>query len=122
MQGAKQERGKYLGNVVTPQNRRELMKNLKQAYIDQSNRRYAAEKEGDLDHEPPTEKELNYLAEAYAKFTVNKEQKHYKAYLEGKSFYKYRGQVFPVITEGFAKEARTAKQIIDINKVNTEEE
>lgn len=42
--------------------------------------------------------EITMLAETHAKLEVKKQQKHLKAYLKGKKFYKLYGRTFPVIT------------------------
>lgn len=42
--------------------------------------------------------EIDILAKRYANFEVKREQKHLKAYLKGKKFYKVYGRTYPVLT------------------------
>lgn len=104
--------------MVTPENRRQFMETQKQIFKDQ----YKSRLDKGKVEEELTDKELEREADKFARFVVNREKKHLQAYIRGDQYYKYQNQMLPVITSDFAKTARTADQIIDINKVETEEE
>jgi hypothetical protein len=68
-----------------------------------------------------SEEELDSMAFRFGKYQVNKENKHYKAWLKGKSSFVYKGQTFPVLTEKFLNNSKSIKDIIKVeeNGVNT---
>lgn len=123
-----------MGSVITVKNRREYMKSQEEAYIRNENEMYEARKakilemEGEdsekqaeidaLEEQRMSEDRLKLAAKNYAVFQANKESKHYKSYLAGKAAYKYRGQVFPVLTEEFIMRAKSLKPIINIEEEN----
>lgn len=109
------KRGGYMGDVVTAENRREYIQNQARLYREQLERTQTEENK-------KTEDELNAESQGYGLFRARKEQKHFKAYLRGDSFYVYAGQTFPVMTGEFIREARTANQLIDIHKIENKEE
>ena len=103
-------RGGYMGDIITPANRRRYVYDQARAYKEQYLRTTAEEKR-------IPEDQLDQEADGYGRYRANRENKHHQAYLKGRTTYKYKGQLFPVMTGQFVKEARTAQQIIDLHKV-----
>lgn len=102
------KRPKYLGNIITSENRNEYIKQQKEAYIS----RYKP-KEGE---EPLTESELEKQAYDFAKLMVKKSQLELKAYIKGDKFFKYKGSFVPVMTEEFIRSTKSLKEIIKIDE------
>ncbi len=61
-----------------------------------------------------TDNQLQKEAEYYAQYVVNKEKKHFEAYLRGEKSFRYKKRRFPVMTEEFIKNSSDAKDIINI--------
>ena len=81
---------RYLGAIITPQNKGEFIKRYKQDYITR------IENQGNP--EGYSDSEIAVLAKGYANFMVKREKKHLKAFLKGYKNYKLYGEVFPVMT------------------------
>lgn len=79
--------GPFNGPVVTAANRRMYLNVYATNFIKSHQEEYP-----DLNAE-----ELMELALLYAKRQIVREQKHLKAYLKGKAFYKYRKAMIPVL-------------------------
>jgi len=63
-----------------------------------------------------SEQELNEMAARFGRYQANKENKHYKAWLKGKSSFVYKGQAFPVLTEKFLNYSKSIKDIIKVEE------
>lgn len=61
--------------------------------------------------EQMNERELEELSWRFARNQTNKEQKHYRAWERGDSFYTYKGNRFPVMTEEFINKTKEIKEI-----------
>ncbi len=97
----------YLGSNVNPENRREFINKQ----IELFKQKYERTKKED---DEITDNQLQKEAEHYARYVVNKEKKHFEAYLRGEKSFKYKKRVFPVMTEEFIKNSSDVKEIINI--------
>lgn len=119
----------YLGSRITAATRNRYEEKqaemFKQKYIrDVESKREQIKKQEDktedeiqaeintFNSEQVSEQELEAMAKRFARYQTNKEQKHYKAWLQGKAWFKYKGQNFPVITERFVSEGKDVHEII----------
>ena len=100
----------YAGNVITPSNRRSFIEGQAELYKKQYLR-------ANKDKESISDIELEQIAYGYGKHMANKEVKHFKAFIKGDVNYKFKGTSFPVMTKESIKKAKTAEEIIEINKV-----
>lgn len=82
----------YGGIIVTPENRRSLLGSLSAEFINNFAKEF-----DDND-------ELFATSQQYARDVIAKERKHYKAFLEGKSQYKYKGAQYLVTKVPFEDE------------------
>jgi hypothetical protein len=131
------EHSKFMGTVMTPTLRREYMKKqaegfkaqyiadveLKRSTIQEQEDKSAEEIAKEVDEfneKQVTEAELDSLAERYSRFQINKENKQFKAWMKGESYYTYKGKTFPVITERFLKESQSIKDIVKVEGNNDE--
>lgn len=122
----------YLGSRITAENRREY----EQSVIDSNIQRMMFDIEAEIerimfqedkddteinkelelfDKSKMTDGAIKMLAKTQARFQVNKENKHYKAWLKGRSFFKYKGQMYPVMTDKFIKDSQSIKDIVKID-------
>lgn len=101
----------YAGTVITPANRLEFELRQVEAYKEQYYRVTPEETQKNPN-------EVEQVAKAYARFQANREVKHFNTFLKGKTSYKFHGMPYPVLTRASIKEAKTADQIIEINKVD----
>ena len=97
----------YLGSNVNPENRREFINKQ----IELFKQKYERTKK---EYDEITDNQLQKEAEHYARYVVNKEKKHFEAYLRGEKSFKYKKRVFPVMTEEFIKNSSDVKEIINI--------
>lgn len=95
----------YLGSRVMPETRNRFIEQQVEGYIQNYINRTKEE-------DRVEDNELQKMARGYARYQVNKENKHYKAWLANKVFYKYKGTTFPVLTEDFLKASSSIKDII----------
>lgn len=79
----------YCGATITPENRRQYLSNYKKVFYEQI--------VGNEKYESLSEEELEKTSEIYAKFEVQREQKHFKAWLKNATMYKFKGKMFPVL-------------------------
>lgn len=101
------EMSKYLGSMITPENRFEFERNQKKLYKQNYLDKVEEEERG-------SEEQIERMASDYARYQSNKEIKHFKAWLMGKDVYSYRGTRFPVLTESLLKETSSVKEIVNI--------
>lgn len=108
-------RSPFMGSRLTVANRRAFLESQKEIFIQNQQKFYEdrrteiMEQEGtdeekqfelqQLEDQKYSKESLEKKARLFATFQANKEVKHYKAYLAGQLFYKYKGQIFPVVTE-----------------------
>ena len=107
-------RSDYLGSVITAENRRTFMEKQKELYI--QNYYNKTEEESQLPEET-----VSQMAEEYAVYQVNKENKHYKAWLKGKLSYSYKGTTFPVLTKSLIEKTSSVKEIVNVKHGDEEE-
>ena len=81
----------FLGVVITPENRNTVIANFFNVFLKKVNE--------DEKYQGLTEVEKKELSRVYALMEVNRQKKHYDAWLKGKTFYKYKGKIYPVLTE-----------------------
>jgi hypothetical protein len=81
----------YIGRIISPENRNRIKGELQAYFI---NTIAKQEKYGELSNEG-----ILTAANTYANHFVGRERKHFAAYLEGKSFYDYKGATYPVLTD-----------------------
>lgn len=79
----------YCGAKITPKNRRQHLENFRKVFYEQI--------KGDAKYENMTEEDLDKTSKIYAKLEVQREQKHFKAWLKNKSMYKFKNKMFPVL-------------------------
>lgn len=105
------ERTPFCGEVITPQNRNQMMQVFYHKFMDWL-------------HQDEAFKDKPYevkraRANFYARLECNREVKHYKAWLKGKTSFTYHGKLYQVLTETPEEEkARFLSDQLDL----TEEE
>lgn len=104
--------GTYVGSRITAENRRAFMEKQKERYREH----YEEQLEKGEIEEPWTEERLERVCEEYARVIVNRENKHYKAYLKGKKFYTYKGRRYPVATDIFLRHSQSLKEQMQRNE------
>lgn len=130
---------KYVGSNITPEKRR-AYEELQAKYFRE---RYVAdvvakrEKIKNQEGKPPeeieievqkfnseqiNERELEEMSWKFARNQTNKEQKHYRAWEKGHSFFMYKGNRFPVMTEEFINKTKEIKEIEQLKQELKEEE
>lgn len=133
-----EKKSPYMGSIVTPENRKEYEVKQAEAFKERyvadiirqrseiSSQEDKTEDEIRLEidkfnKEQISETELDEMAKRFARFQTNKEQKHYKTWLSGRSFFRYKGRTFPVITEKFLKQTKSIKDIVKVNENEIED-
>lgn len=133
-----QKKSPYMGSIVTSENRNEYeikqAEAFKERYVadvkrqreEISNQEDKTEDEirfeiEQFNKEQISEEELESMAKRFARFQTNKEQKHYKTWLSGGSFFRYKGRTFPVITEKFLKQTKSIKDIVKVDENEIED-
>lgn len=117
----------YMGSRVTAENRTEYLTAQVNGFKEQYTAKVVAEREKILSSDKTkdeidslieefnakqiSEARLHELALKFSLFQANKEVKHYKAWLKGASYFKYAGQVFPVLTQRFLENSQSIKEI-----------
>lgn len=121
-------RSGYMGSRITSENRREYMDRQEGAYKDRhranihaqlqkikgqddKTEEQIAQEVGVFEQGQLTPEELDQAAKDFAKFQVGKERKHYKAWLDGKTVFRYRGQSHPVMSEAFLMASKSLEEI-----------
>lgn len=124
---------KYLGSRITPETRRAYEELQSRYFIERFTADVVAKREKIKNQEGKTieeieeevrkfnseqmnERELEELSWRFARNQTNKEQKHYKAWQRGDSFYIYKGNRFPVMTEEFINKTKEIKEIEQLKK------
>lgn len=102
------KKSKYLGSIITPENRLQYISEQKKAYIS----RYSP-KEGE---EPLTDEELEDKAYKFAKHMAQKSQLELKAYLKGQTTFKHKGAILPVMTDDFIRNTHSLKEILKLDE------
>lgn len=119
---------KYLGSVITPQNRNIFAaaqsEYFKERYLlEMKTDKEAAILAGDdakvkkIDEEMFNEEVLQEVSDRFGRYQCNKEQKHYAAWQKGLKFYKFHDNRFPVLTEDMVN-----KDLIEIERLALAEE
>lgn len=117
----------YFGSSITASNRRDYMSKqaemFKERHIAEVIRKRDEIKKKDISEdemnveldafnkEQLTDEQLEMSSRRFAIFQVNKENKHYKAWLKNKAWYRYKGNRFPVISQEFLDKTETVKPI-----------
>jgi hypothetical protein len=133
-----QPKSKYMGSSLTVFNRREFGESKKEQYIQMHTEKYEARKkeilslEGTeeekqaelkvLDEQQLSPEQLEKRAVDFARYEVNKEQKHFKAYCKGQNFFRYQGMMHPVLTEEFLLKAKGLKEIHNLEDEQVHED
>lgn len=118
----------FLGSKISPKNRRAYMRSQIEYFIERhtadvisGREKIESQKdktEDEISHEvalynmsQPTEEEQLGMAERFARYQCNKENKHYRAWCAGKRHFIFQKEVFPVMTEEFVMKSKEAKEI-----------
>lgn len=121
----------FMGSIITAANRAEYeakqAEGFKERYVNdvvkkrEEIRKQEGKEEDEIqaevnvyNAEQISEEELERLAKRFARYQTNKERKHYKAWLAGRSSYVYKGSTFPVLTEAFLKNSKSIKEIVKV--------
>lgn len=114
---------KYLGNIITPQNRNQFANAQAEYFVERYKQETEADRqkaieEGDdekvrkLDEERFSDIDLQKVAQDFGRYQCNKEQKHYESWEKGYKFFKFHGNQFPVLTEDMVN-----KDLIEIERL-----
>jgi len=121
----------YMGSVITFSNRREYEAKQKEFFIEKYTADIVAKRDKILAQTDKTPEELNVeveefnskqineqqldeLAQSFAVHQRNKENKHYKKYLQGFTEFTYKGKKYPVMTEELINKTKEIKEIEDV--------
>jgi hypothetical protein len=124
---------KFMGNIITAENRREYESRyadgFRETYLrDVVKKRSVIEAQEGKDDEviqqevfefnekQISEEELTALSKRAARYSTNKEAKHYKAWKKGAKSYMFKGSSFPVITERFLKDNKSITEILEVDE------
>ncbi len=119
----------FLGSIVTPENHVEYRKKQVEHFIQRFTEDVISGREAimkmedktpeeievlieEYNSKQPDEAQLNAMAHRFATKMVAKESKHLKAYLQGKQFFNYNGQQYPVITEKMVSQTQSVHEIL----------
>lgn len=119
---------RYLGNIITPQNRNQFAAAQAEYFIERYKQETAADlekakQEGNdeqvrkIDEERFSDEYLAKVAHDFGRYQCNKEQKHYAAWEKGHKFFKFHGNQFPVLTEDMVN-----KDLVEIERLALAEE
>lgn len=115
--------GKYLGNIITPQNRNQFANAQAEYFTERYKQETAADLEKakaegndervrQIDEERFSDESLAKVAHDFGRYQCNKEQKHYEAWEKGQQFFKFHGNQFPVLTEEMVN-----KDLVEIERL-----
>lgn len=100
----KAAKNKFMGPIITAQNRNEFIKQYKEQYLQK------IDNEGNPDN--LNELEMDLISTRYAKLMISKEKKHLKAYLKGSSagYYNWRGDRYPIMDTNFMNRMKSYQE------------
>lgn len=100
--------------MITPKNRREIRQNFKENWIKRN------ENAGNPDNLTP--EEIDRISNIVSNHQVRMEQKHHKAWLKGRTSFKYLSEIHPVLTPEIMEFQAKQLQAMQEAKQNQEEE
>lgn len=103
----------YMGSKITAGSNREFMNQQRRMFIERHNREIL-----DGTQETISTEELDVLADRFAKYQRNKENKHFKAWKKGQRSFVYKGTKFPVMSEALLKNTSSYKEILKVEEEN----
>ena len=118
----------FLGSKINPKNRNVYMQSQLEYFIERHTADVIRGRESILAQKEKTDDELIHevaiynmnqvneetqyeMAERFARYQANKEQKHFKSWCNGKKHFIFHGEVFPVMTEDFIMKSKEAQEI-----------
>lgn len=124
---------RFLGPIITARTRRKLLETYKAEFLKNLKEKLSEEEIEEMylsfKNQPRNKRAypdmsmeffLNVVGEQEGKNEVNRQNKHLKAFIKGKMFYKHKGVSHPVLTEDDAGQSLfkflKEKQVTEINE------